>query len=87
MKQHDFPADLIEAQRDWYVTYGQLADAPTGTQTTVLRRRLQRLSVRISTHPYWASLPGTAPAARMELKALTWTAASERSRWPAAPPA
>ncbi|MEW2521702.1 hypothetical protein [Actinacidiphila alni] len=53
----------------------------------MLRRRLQRLSVRISTHPYWASLPGTAPAARMELKELTWTAAAERSSWPSAPPA
>jgi len=32
-------ADLVQAQRDWYATYRQLADA-AGTQTTVLRRRL-----------------------------------------------
>jgi hypothetical protein len=128
---HSFPDDLVQAQRDWYATYRELAasgtgtgtanhagtgtdtssdpadartstststdptadtatasgdgagtggrpfgtplgTAPAGTRTTVLRRRLVRLSVRISSHPYWATLPGTAPAARMELKEMTW---------------
>ena len=32
----------------------------------------QRLSVRIATHPYWATVPGRAPAARMALKQETW---------------
>lgn len=71
---HVFPDDLVQAQRDWYVTYRQLAAAGAApTQTTVLRRRLVRLSVRIAAHPFWTTLPGTAPAARMELKAMTWT--------------
>ncbi len=84
---HVFPDDLVQAQRDWYATYRRLAaagSAPTDrttdqatdqatAQTTVLRRRLVRLSVRIAAHPFWTTLPGTAPAARMELKAMTWT--------------
>jgi len=74
MPHHPFPDDLIQAQRDWYTTYRQLADtAGSGTQTTVLRRRLVRLSVRITAHPFWTTLPGSAPAARMELKKMTWT--------------
>ncbi len=74
-----FPEDLLQAQRDWYAVYRQLAGAEYEAETTVLRRRLQRLSVRISTHPYWASLPGTAPAARMELKQIAWEAAREET--------
>lgn len=71
---HSFPDDLVQAQRDWYATYRELAaGGGPAVRTTVLRRRLVRLSVRISAHPYWTTLPGTAPAARMELKELTWT--------------
>ncbi|MFC4036168.1 hypothetical protein ACFO3J_32665 [Streptomyces polygonati] len=74
MPQHAFPDDLIQAQRDWYSTYRELAtNGATGAQTTVLRRRLVRLSVRITAHPFWTTLPGTAPAARMALKEMTWT--------------
>jgi hypothetical protein len=74
---HTFPADLVQAQRDWYATYRQLAGTSTaagsgGTQATVLRRRLVRLSVQVTAHPYWTTIPGTAPAARMELKQLAW---------------
>jgi hypothetical protein len=70
---HLFPDDLVQAQREWYATYRLLAAADgAGTRTTVLRRRLVRLSVRITAHPYWTTLPGTAPAARMELKQMTW---------------
>lgn len=59
------------AQRDWFAVYEQLAGREDGAaQTTVLRRRLQRLSIRVSTHPYWTTLPGRAPAARMELREL-----------------
>ncbi|GAO10994.1 hypothetical protein NCG97_01405 [Streptomyces lydicamycinicus] len=46
----------------------------------VLRRTLQRLSVRIATHPYRASLPGRAPAARMALKQRTWAPDTEEAR-------
>ncbi|MBM9509899.1 hypothetical protein [Actinacidiphila acididurans] len=75
---HAFPDDLIQAQRDWYTTYRRLATAGGApAQTTVLRRRLVRLSVRITAHPFWTTLPGTAPAARMELKEMTWTEAAE----------
>ncbi|HEY5834023.1 hypothetical protein [Streptomyces sp.] len=71
---HAFPDDLVQAQRDWYATYRELAATGTaGTHTTVLRRRLVRLSVRITAHPYWTTLPGSVPAARMELKEMTWT--------------
>jgi hypothetical protein len=76
-----FPDDLIQAQRDWYATYRELAgSSDTGAKTTVLRRRLVRLSVRITAHPFWATLPSTDPAARMALKELTWTEAPESAR-------
>jgi hypothetical protein len=71
---HTFPDDLLQAQRDWYTAYRQLAGTEHPSQTTVLRRTLQRLSVQISTHPYWASIPGRAPAARLELKQTAWDA-------------
>lgn len=73
---YSFPNDLLQAQRDWYTVYGQLAAASHASQTTVLRRTLQRLSVRISTHPYWATIPGRAPAARLELKQTAWDPAA-----------
>jgi hypothetical protein len=66
-----FPPDLVSAQRAWYATYRELARAE-GTQTTVLRRRLVRLSVLVAAHPYWTTVPHDAPAARMRLKSLTW---------------
>lgn len=62
----------LQAQHAWYAAYRQLAQEETPSQTTVLRRSLQRLSVRIATHPYWATIPGRAPAARMALKQQTW---------------
>ncbi|HEY3478039.1 MAG TPA: hypothetical protein VGL02_03985 [Streptomyces sp.] len=66
---YSFPQDLLEAQRDWYVVYGLLADRScSAAQSTVLRRRLQRLSVRVSTHPHWATYAGRAPEARMALR-------------------
>ncbi|GAA1906034.1 hypothetical protein [Streptantibioticus ferralitis] len=76
---YTFPDDLMQAQLDWYAVYHQLAGAEHESQTTVLRRTLQRLSVRISTHPYWASLPGSVPAARMELKQAAWQAVHEKT--------
>ncbi|KPC64064.1 hypothetical protein [Streptomyces chattanoogensis] len=75
-----FPDDLLQAQRDWYAAYQQLATTENPSQTTVLRRTLQRLSVRITTHPYWTSIPGHAPAARMALKQQAWE--PEQQRWP-----
>ncbi|MGW7008427.1 hypothetical protein ACWGCW_37995 [Streptomyces sp. NPDC054933] len=71
-----------KAQRDWFAVYRQLARAEHESETTILRHTLQRLSVRISTHPYWASLPGTAPAAPMELKQVAWEAVcKEAGAW------
>ncbi|SCE51242.1 hypothetical protein GA0115240_17241, partial [Streptomyces sp. DvalAA-14] len=36
MPHHAFPDDLIQAQRDWYSTYRELAGSgATGAQTTV----------------------------------------------------
>lgn len=72
MTSYAFPDDLLQAQRDWYAAYGQLASSELPAQTTVLRRRLQKLSVQISTHPYWTSIPGRAPAARMALRQAAW---------------
>ncbi|UQA92200.1 hypothetical protein K9S39_10450 [Streptomyces halobius] len=72
MMPYAFPDDLLQAQRDWYTAYRQLATTENPAQTTVLRRTLQRLSVRITTHPYWATIPGRAPAARMALKQQAW---------------
>ncbi|PWI44805.1 hypothetical protein [Streptomyces sp. ICBB 8177] len=72
MATYTFPDDLLQAQRDWYAAYRELAEDQSSSQTTVLRRRLQRLSVRITTHPYWASAPGSVPAARVALKEAAW---------------
>ncbi|MFF4607872.1 hypothetical protein ACFY12_34685 [Streptomyces sp. NPDC001339] len=72
MTSYSFPDDLLQAQREWYAAYQQLATTENPAQTTVLRRTLQRLSVHIATHPYWASIPGRAPAARMALKRQAW---------------
>ncbi len=77
MTSYAFPDDLLEAQRDWYAVYHRLAGARHTAQTTVLRRQLLRLSVQISTHPYWAALSGGAPAARMELKQAAWAEVEE----------
>ncbi|MEV7471424.1 hypothetical protein QT196_38570 (plasmid) [Streptomyces sp. P9-2B-2] len=80
MSSYDFPDDLLQAQRAWYATYRQLAQEVNPSQTTVLRRTLQRLSVRIATHPYWATIPGRAPAARMALKQYTWESGPAEAR-------
>ncbi|MEK2473922.1 MULTISPECIES: hypothetical protein [Streptomyces] len=72
MTDYAFPADLVQAQSAWYAAYRQLAAEESPARTTVLRRRLQRLSVEIATHPYWADIPGHAPAARMALKEMAW---------------
>lgn len=63
-----FPPDLVQAQRDWNTTYRALA-APRPPDSTALRRRLLRLSVRLWWHPYWNTVPSV-PAARMELRQL-----------------
>ncbi|MEU8825142.1 hypothetical protein [Streptomyces sp. NPDC048636] len=69
MALNDFPADLLEAQTDWYRAYWQLAHADPAASTAAGRQRLQELSARIAGHPYWQGPAGT-PAARMELKDL-----------------
>ncbi|MFE6737492.1 hypothetical protein [Streptomyces tubercidicus] len=72
MTHYAFPDRLIQAQAAWYATYQRLATADNTSETTVLRRRLQQLSVQIATDPYWATIPGRAPAARMALKQMAW---------------
>jgi hypothetical protein len=71
---HTFPEDLVQTQRDWYAVYRRLAEEPrhSASETAVLRRRLLRLSVRVSTHPYWQTAGGRLPAARMALKEAAW---------------
>ncbi|MEV6569415.1 hypothetical protein AB0M55_32820 [Streptomyces kronopolitis] len=80
MPSYDFPDDLLQAQRAWNAVYCQLAQEENPSQTTVLRRTLQRLSVRIATHPYWTTIPGSAAAARVELKQWTWAPSAEEAR-------
>ncbi|MGA4842090.1 hypothetical protein [Streptomyces sp. G45] len=74
MHRHTFPDDLLEAQTAWYVTYGQLATAPSASSAS-LRRRLLRLSRQIVGHPYWRTPAGT-PAARVALKERALTLAA-----------
>lgn len=76
----DFPDDLLHAQRAWNAAYHQLAQEENPSQAMVLRRTLQHLSVRIATHPYWATIPGRAPAARVALKQQTWAPDVEEAR-------
>ncbi|MGW2865534.1 hypothetical protein [Streptomyces sp. NPDC001205] len=60
-----FPPDLVQTQREWTRTYEALARTPF---RTVLRRRLQLLSCRIATHPYWDAGTGRSAAGRTELR-------------------
>jgi len=47
--------------------YDALA-APRSARTTVLRRRLYALSVRLRWHPYWSRPALAVPTARAELR-------------------
>jgi hypothetical protein len=69
MDATDFPDDLVQTQAAWNATYNALA-APRPRDTTALRRRLLRLSVRLWWHPYWESAPSV-PAARSALRQQT----------------
>ncbi|ATM24860.1 hypothetical protein SMD44_p20077 (plasmid) [Streptomyces alboflavus] len=75
MHQRRFPDDLLETQTAWYVTYRDLATAPTAS-TASLRRRLLRLSQQIAGHHYWQTPAGT-PAARVALKEQALALAAE----------
>ncbi|WP_048910801.1 hypothetical protein [Streptomyces sp. NRRL WC-3744] len=55
-------------QAAFNATYLALA-APSPRDTTALRRRLLRLSVRLWWHPYWQTA-SSVPAARCELRRL-----------------
>ncbi|WP_354391668.1 hypothetical protein [Streptomyces atratus] len=67
-----FPRDLVQAQHDWNTTYRALTTSGN-RHTTVLRRRLLELSGRIWWHPFWTTVPGSAPAARGELRRFART--------------
>ncbi|MDX5564420.1 hypothetical protein PYK79_15315 [Streptomyces sp. ID05-04B] len=73
----DFPDDLVQTQHAWNATYEALA-APRPRDTTALRRRLLRLSVRLAWHPYWNTAPSV-PAARTELRQLVRTRGAARA--------
>ncbi len=75
-----FPPDLVQAQRAWNHTYAQLAESEA--HYTLLRRRLLRLSARLVWHPFWETVPGGSPAARVELRELA-RAPEERPARPA----
>ncbi|MEV5605706.1 hypothetical protein AB0L33_30140 [Streptomyces sp. NPDC052299] len=75
---HVFPEGLLQAQIDWYATYGRMAEAPA-EQTAPLRRRLLRLSTRITRDPHWTQV-ADGPVARMELKERAWGAADTHRR-------
>ncbi|OKJ64956.1 hypothetical protein AMK27_03635 [Streptomyces sp. CB02009] len=77
MRFHPFPDDLVTAQRSWTATYEELAH-PHATSTTLLRRRLLRLSVQLHFHPYWAH-PRPA-AGRAELRQLVREQRASRGR-------
>ncbi|MET9365630.1 hypothetical protein ABZX93_32590 [Streptomyces sp. NPDC006632] len=72
-----FSPDLIQTQREWTRTYEALARTPF---RTVLRRRLQLLSCRIASHPYWEAGTGRSAAARTELRHQARTAESQERR-------
>lgn len=67
----DFPDDLVRTQAAWNATYRALA-VPRPRDTTALRRRLLRLSVRLWWHPRWTTTDaaGLVPAARTELRQI-----------------
>ncbi|MFF4498630.1 hypothetical protein [Streptomyces sp. NPDC001546] len=67
-----FPEDLITLQQAWQQTYADLAQAPAGTGTTALRRRLISLSGRLCTHPYWTQPVGWRSGS-VELRRATHT--------------
>ncbi|MEW2121792.1 hypothetical protein AB0945_43085 [Streptomyces sp. NPDC005474] len=68
MDATDFPDDLVQTQHAFNATYAALT-APHPRDTTALRRRLLRLSVRLAWHPYWNTALSV-PAARTELRQL-----------------
>ncbi|MGZ2362381.1 hypothetical protein LRE75_37995 [Streptomyces sp. 372A] len=77
MDSFRFPNDLVRVQRAWNDTYQALA-VPNPRHSTVLRRRLLRLSVLLHTHPFWSTTPGGAPAAQVELRRRARSAAQRR---------
>ncbi|MFF3089963.1 hypothetical protein ACFVRB_33745 [Streptomyces nojiriensis] len=73
-----FPEDLITLQRAWQQAYAELAQAPAGAGTTVLRRRLIALSGTLCTHPHWAA-PADWRAGGVELRRAARTHTSAPS--------
>lgn len=63
-----FPDDLVQTPYAFNAAYEALAGS-CARDTTVLRRRLLRLSVQLWWHPYWTTVPSV-PAARTELRQL-----------------
>ncbi|WP_333732583.1 hypothetical protein [Streptomyces sp. IBSBF 3010] len=74
-----FPDGLLLAQQAWNDTYDALA-VPNPRHSTVLRRRLLRLSILLHTHPFWSTAPGGVPTARMELRRQARAVAQRRGK-------
>lgn len=72
-----FPDDLLQTQAAFNATYAALA-ASHRRDTTALRRRLLRLSVRLWWHPYW-NTAHSVPAARTQLRQLARTREAARA--------
>ncbi|WP_225077418.1 MULTISPECIES: hypothetical protein [unclassified Streptomyces] len=77
MHATDFPDDLVQVLYAWNATYDALA-ASRSRDTTALRCRLLRLSVRRWWHPYWKTVPSV-PAARTGLRQLARTRGAVRA--------
>ncbi|MEU0953885.1 hypothetical protein ABZ353_16305 [Streptomyces niveus] len=58
----------MASQRARDRAYRALAESAHGSGTTVLRRRLIRLSARIWWHPYWSTSASSGPADRVALR-------------------
>nr|WP_245877575.1 hypothetical protein [Streptomyces glaucescens] len=68
---------MVQTRDAWNATCNALA-APHRRDTTALRRRLLRLSVRLWWHPYGETIR-SAPAARTELRQMTCTRGATRA--------
>ncbi|UGY92454.1 hypothetical protein [Streptomyces gobiensis] len=67
MSEYEFPADLLEAKREWFALEQQLTEL--SPREAELRRRFRELSIQISIHPYWETFTdGGVVAARMALR-------------------
>ncbi|MFF4012557.1 hypothetical protein [Streptomyces sp. NPDC001717] len=64
-----FPEDLVALQQRWTRIFNRLAGAPAAGGDHELRMELLRLSLRLTSHPHWATTEaGWSRKARNELQ-------------------